>query len=1153
MKPVEIEFLIHDKTGDGARRVSASIDRAMVQTIGKIDSIQKKIDKLRESSVGSVDTSESVAEIKKLEKQLEKLQNKLKQTAAASKDAVPNPSTISQAARQYNGLNMSVQQLARELPSLAVGPQMFFMAISNNLPIFSDELARARTEYQAMMAAGQKGTPVWKQLLSSLTSWQTALAVGITLLVTYGDEIWDWAKGLFKGAEALDASSIAAARFHSAMLDGARNAQAEVIKLNLLYRAATDNAASMDERRVAAEKLRELYPSYFESLTTEQILLGGANEQYQSLVKNVYAYAKAQAALKSMISAAEQEQTLQGASSFDSYMKRYRKLQEAREREAKAQVEYDKLPWQERGNASVEYKELRDAKSWRNLYKREEEKAAKELVAELKKLPGGEDTVRTIEEQFKGEIGALVDALEEQRLRLEDVAQEALTTESPSSKEPKVPLLQAATPDAKERELLLRAMRDLEDEQLAIMTDGYEKRRREAQQQFERQLHEIQENRAALLEADRKENAGKGGAQINTLFDSRVVATFENYKNTLRAIDEEQQAEADKAYGALLTKYETYLQKRKRLTSEYDADIEALSLRGTPIETQQQAELTKKKALQELDVAFANQFPQFEEWANHIVTLSVEKLRGLLEMAKVELEMLTGSGTADDAAIAKTNAAIVTLEGALNRMKPPKVSPNKEDFKDWAELEKVLSSAGREFAELGDIFDATLGDILSAAGQVSSATVSAISGIKQLVDNSAKGIEATAATATASMSSLEKASVVLSVISAAFSVFNAISSLFGGGESDLERNLRLAREFNEELVLMKQRALMKKDEGSIFGENIYGNFQNNVAAMRKAMAELEEDRNAIRYRWKGGVFGANFLDPYQNIEESIANMQSRTRHSTWFRSAEYASLKDLVPELFGDNGQIDMEALKAFADENNSVFVHLSEANQALIKSLVDDWETYEEAMSGVRDYLTSIFGEMGDTMLDAMLKVSEGMSSTEDAMASMVDSMSQMIRQWVENMIYAATIGPILEQAQKDIEAIIENGGTEEEQYNAILGVLDRTLGLVSQSQEEATDYWTMYQQLAEKYGFDISGSSAQRGKEGVMHTVSQESFTRMEGILTSIQGYLASRDVGIDNITDILLQQLEATHSIAANTQTLPLLYALLNKMNQFGIKVQ
>ena len=119
----------------------------------------------------------------------------MKRTAVAGKNVLPKPGDIAATTQQYNGLNVSIQQMARELPSLAMGPQMFFMAISNNLPIFSDELSRARKEYQAMVAAGEAGVPVWKQVLSSIVSWQTALAVGIMLLVTYGDEIASWVKG----------------------------------------------------------------------------------------------------------------------------------------------------------------------------------------------------------------------------------------------------------------------------------------------------------------------------------------------------------------------------------------------------------------------------------------------------------------------------------------------------------------------------------------------------------------------------------------------------------------------------------------------------------------------------------------------------------------------------------------------------------------------------------------------------------------------------------------------------------------------------------------------------------------------------------------------------------------------------------------------
>ena len=97
-----------------------------------------------------------------------------------------------------------MQQVVRELPSLTMGAQMFFIAISNNLPMLADQIKKARTEYAALIAQGQKATPVWKQILGSIVSWQTALVMGITLLTLHGKEIGAWVSSLFKGSKALD-------------------------------------------------------------------------------------------------------------------------------------------------------------------------------------------------------------------------------------------------------------------------------------------------------------------------------------------------------------------------------------------------------------------------------------------------------------------------------------------------------------------------------------------------------------------------------------------------------------------------------------------------------------------------------------------------------------------------------------------------------------------------------------------------------------------------------------------------------------------------------------------------------------------------------------------------------------------------------------
>ena len=89
----------------------------------------------------------------------------------------------------FNGLNVSVQQIVRELPSAAMGLNTFFLAISNNIPILVDEIKRAKIANEELKRSGKDGIPVWEQVTSSLLSWQTALMVGISLLSIYGKDL----------------------------------------------------------------------------------------------------------------------------------------------------------------------------------------------------------------------------------------------------------------------------------------------------------------------------------------------------------------------------------------------------------------------------------------------------------------------------------------------------------------------------------------------------------------------------------------------------------------------------------------------------------------------------------------------------------------------------------------------------------------------------------------------------------------------------------------------------------------------------------------------------------------------------------------------------------------------------------------------------
>lgn len=224
--------------------------------------------------------------------QIQTLKNELKSMDAQMGNYQRN---VGNYASHWNGLGMSVQQVARELPSLAVGWNTFFLAISNNLPILADEIKKARIEYQAMQEAGQKGIPVWKQLTKSIFSWQTALVVGITLLSVYGKDIMDWIAGLFKGKRAVDDIVSAERMWVNALKEGRSASIKERTELDLLYKATQDTSRSMQERNAAVDELQKKFPGYFENISKEDFLAGKAADAYARLTEQILKTAQARA------------------------------------------------------------------------------------------------------------------------------------------------------------------------------------------------------------------------------------------------------------------------------------------------------------------------------------------------------------------------------------------------------------------------------------------------------------------------------------------------------------------------------------------------------------------------------------------------------------------------------------------------------------------------------------------------------------------------------------------------------------------------------------------------------------------------------------------------------------------------------------------
>lgn len=194
-----------------------------------------------------------------------------------------------------NQLSFSIQQVARELPSLANGAQTFFLAVSNNVPMLLDQVKLARKEFAEAVAAGRDAVPVWKQFFTSLVSWQTAIVVIITLLSAYGKEIMGFVSGLFKQKEAFDAAAKAAEDYNKTMTEARTQGAKDVAQLQTLYHVATDVKRSIDLRREAVALLRREYPAYLQHLSDEEIMAGKAAGAYKLLRDQMLEMAKTRA------------------------------------------------------------------------------------------------------------------------------------------------------------------------------------------------------------------------------------------------------------------------------------------------------------------------------------------------------------------------------------------------------------------------------------------------------------------------------------------------------------------------------------------------------------------------------------------------------------------------------------------------------------------------------------------------------------------------------------------------------------------------------------------------------------------------------------------------------------------------------------------
>lgn len=596
-KPVEVEFLMKDKLTPGMNKA----EREALELRNTVRLLEAELERLRlagETAAPNLDQSANIAQIHALEKQLEELRGKLKLLQEESESVQVTPADVPNAQRQFNGLHNSIQQMAREMPSLAMGPQMFFLAISNNLPIFTDELARARKEYDELQKSGKKGTPVWKQVLSSLFSWQTAMTTGIMLLVMYGDEIWDWTKNLFSAKKGVDEFNISLKEMTEIEKDG----RAQMVRTRFELKSVIDeikNFTGSKEQEKA--KVEELNRKYGESFGYYKTL----SEWYDTLIQKSEDYVQV------LLHQANVQNLVKKAAEADEEVNKI-KAQKPEEAES-AMGFFGKWGQYIIQSSMAESGQFYDAQA---AIKKHDQEAYDILLknAENKRdgyLKKAEEEVRKAAEAAKkGNIGGHTDPEQ-------------------SGKNPEAEAKQRLATERRLAQDLAALQAENRKEEIDRMQAGTEKKLAQIEYDYKARKEEINRQEADWKRENKEAGISTGGNGLTPeQTDALAAARDSNDKNRSAALaatfeeEKEQEAEAMRDY---LSEYGNYEEKKLAITQEYEKRIAEAATEGEQKTLQE--ELKKKMA--DLDMEELKEGLDWESVFGDLDKVSTESLQSL--------------------------------------------------------------------------------------------------------------------------------------------------------------------------------------------------------------------------------------------------------------------------------------------------------------------------------------------------------------------------------------------------------------------------------------------------------------------------------------------------------------------------------------------
>lgn len=963
-----------------------------------------------------------------LQKQIQSLNTEI---SAAEQATGRYQRNVGNYASAWSGLGVSVQQVARELPSLAIGWNTFFLAISNNLPILADELKKASAEYKAFKAAVAAGNndvakvaPVWKQLISSIFSWQTALVVGITVLSMYGKDIIEWTKNLLGADTAQKRLNESLKEFNNLQRNASEKTLEEISKLNLLYGVSQNIALSIDVRKKAVEKLQQMYPDYLQNLSEEAILAGKANEAYRLLVENIQNIASLKLiedqrtkSAEALTEAKKKEMDLQ--SKINNLMKENKAVNEDEliknaSAFSRNYGNYIKNLINSRNSAQKAQKAiLEDIKKWSDQYanilgKSSNIEQLDVLFRDMKEYQGYKETIDQLnrslslseitQEEYnrkvneaKGKLIAAADAANIggsalEKMRDEYVAfNKASIGKEQTEKQKKEAEKQKQVQERINNELLELQRRN-EQSRIDLMEEGSEKRLAQIEYDYNREIEAIRKKEKEWREAQ----GGKLTQEQTVEIKTAVTQAKTTRMRSTQEVEYEQVEAQRKAMNDYLKEYGSYQEKKMALAVEYGQKIADAETEGEKLMLGKQWD----KELLDLEIKTKNS-------SNAIIALFGD----MRDKSLKELQELASKGQ---------EALDFIKKGKWDATIGSKLGITEDEFRRWQEAPEAIKQAGESLKEVKDQAET----LQPAFDKVSI-------GIRRFfaAGNDSKKLKESLQLIN------EGVNEIMSSVQFLSDTFGKLGDSFGGVFSGIAEGLNIAMNAVNSAMQGAQAGAMFGQIGAAAGAAI-----GVVSSLASAIAKIHDKKNEKRIQKlqdqidvldasyeklgrsieKAYSTDASQLIDQQNklLEQQKILIQQQIKEEQDKKKTDDNRIKEWQKQLDDINAQLEENKEKAIeAITGTDVMSAIDE----FAKAYADAWATGENAAESSAKAVQTLI----KTAIIEFLKKKLS-PSVQDFMKQLADYMSDgIISPWEE-----AELNKLKEKMDKEAQEIFENSG---------------------------------------------------------------------------------------------------------------------------------